>query len=144
MLKIGFFEQLIPLRFNLFVYSLFAALFLLSQSPALKAEPFNLGPKKCQECHKAEAKVWAGTAHAKSYKKIHKSKKAKKIVKAVGGKRMKKEALCANCHYTVARKSATKKAKLVAGPSCESCHGPASEWIKIHNNKIYFFKVIFF
>ncbi len=25
--------------------------------------------------------------------------------------------------------------KLVAGPSCESCHGSASEWINIHNKK---------
>ena len=101
----------------------------------VNAEPFKLGPQKCQECHKAEAKVWKGTPHAKSYKKIHKSKKAKKIVKAVGGKRMKKTSLCATCHYTAVKKSASAKPKLIAGPSCESCHGPASDWISIHNNK---------
>ena len=112
-----------------------AGLLILVSSPGLHAEPFKLGPKKCQECHKAEAKVWSGTQHAKSFKKIHKSKKAKKIVKAVGGKRMKKTALCASCHYTVAKKSASAKPKLVAGPSCESCHGAASEWIGIHNKK---------
>jgi len=48
---------------------------------------------------------------------------------------MKKAALCATCHYTVARKSASAKPKLIAGPSCESCHGAASEWFGIHNNK---------
>jgi len=112
------------------------AMFVLLMSHATStAEPFNLGPKKCQECHKAEFTVWKGTPHAKSFKKIHKSKKAKKIVKAVGGKRMKKAALCASCHYTTAKKAASAKPKLVAGPSCESCHGAASDWFSIHNNK---------
>ncbi|MBL13134.1 MAG: hypothetical protein CMM51_06180 [Rhodospirillaceae bacterium] len=97
------------------------------------SEAFKLGPKKCQGCHKAEYTVWEKSPHAKSFKKIHKSKKAKKIVKAVGGKRMKKEALCANCHYTSVKKG--KKLKIVAGPSCESCHGAASDWINIHNAK---------
>ena len=93
-----------------------------------------VGPEKCQNCHKAPFEVWKNTAHSKSYKKIHKHKTAKKIVKAVGDKRMKKSAVCANCHYTSVEK---KKGKLkpVAGPSCESCHGAASEWIAIHNEK---------
>jgi hypothetical protein len=110
-----------------------AGFLLFVNSAELYAEPFKLGPKKCQECHKAEAKVWSGTKHAKSFKKVHKSKKAKKIVKAVGGKSMKKTALCASCHYTSVKKG--KKFKLVAGPSCESCHGAAAEWISIHNKK---------
>ena len=112
-----------------------ATIFFVYGSSTLTAEPFKVGPKKCQACHKAEAEVWSGTKHAKSFKKIHKNKKAKKIVKAVGGKRMKKAALCASCHYTVAQKSASAKPKLVAGPSCESCHGAASDWINIHNKK---------
>ena len=112
-----------------------ATIFFVYGSSTLTAEPFKVGPKKSQACHKAEAEVWSGTKHAKSFKKIHKNKKAKKIVKAVGGKRMKKAALCASCHYTVAQKSASAKPKLVAGPSCESCHGAASDWINIHNKK---------
>ena len=74
-----------------------------------------------------------GTKHFSSYKKIHKHKTAKKILKAVGEKRMKKAAVCATCHYTVVETKG--KPKPVAGTSCESCHGPASEWISIHNNK---------
>ncbi len=95
---------------------------------------FKVGAKKCQECHTAEAKVWEGTKHFKSYKAIHKDKRAKKIVKAVGDKRMKKSATCALCHYTAAQKKAGAKAKLVSGPSCESCHGAASDWIAVHND----------
>jgi len=112
---------------------LVGAVFLFSPSIG-QAEPFNLGPKKCQECHKAEVEVWEATPHAKSFKEIHKSKKAKAIVKAVGGKRMKKEALCAGCHYTTTKKNASAKPKLATGPSCESCHGAASDWFAIHND----------
>ncbi len=95
---------------------------------------FKVGAKKCQECHTAEAKVWEGTKHFKSYKAIHKDKRAKKIVKAVGDKRMKKSKTCALCHYTAAQKDAGAKVKLVSGPSCESCHGAASDWISMHND----------
>ena len=129
------FEVIARQRLPLLFIGVLAGLLLFVNSAELYAEPFKVGPKKCQECHKAEAKVWSGTKHAKSFKKIHKSKKAKKIVKAVGGKRMKKTALCASCHYTATKKSASAKPKLVAGPSCESCHGAASEWISIHNIK---------
>jgi len=95
---------------------------------------FKVGAKKCQECHTAEAKVWEGTKHFKSYKAVHKDKRAKKIVKAVGDKRMKKSATCALCHYTGAQKSADAKLKVVSGPACESCHGAASDWLPIHND----------
>ncbi len=97
------------------------------------AEPYSVGPKKCQDCHIAEAKVWNGTAHFQSYKTVHKDKRAKKIVRAIGDKRMKKSKTCKICHYTEAKKDAGAKARLVAGPSCESCHGAASDWIAVHN-----------
>ena len=110
----------------------FALIFAFNQTPA-EAGPNALGPETCGKCHGDEVKVWEGTKHFKSYKKVHKNKKAKKIVKAIGGKRMKKSAVCATCHYTKASPKGGK-AKLVAGPSCESCHGNASEWIAIHND----------
>lgn len=99
-----------------------------------RAEPAMVGPDKCQKCHRDEHAVWKGTAHFKSFRKVHKSKTAKKIVKAVGQKRMKRAEVCATCHYTVAAKKAGGKARPVAGPSCESCHGRASEWINVHND----------
>jgi hypothetical protein len=98
------------------------------------ASSFTVGPKKCQECHTDEAKVWEGTKHFSSVKKVHKDKRAKKIVKAIGDKRMKKSSTCKMCHYTEASKKAGAKRKIVAGPACESCHGPASDWIAVHND----------
>ena len=98
------------------------------------AAPFMVGAKKCQECHTAEAKIWEGTKHFKSFKTVHKDKRAKKIVKAVGDKRMKKSKTCALCHYSTSQKGAGAKPKTASGPSCESCHGPASDWIAVHND----------
>ncbi len=113
---------------------LLAVWFAVAGSAAVAA-PTVVGPEKCQKCHEAEYKVWEGTKHFKSFKDIHKRKNAKAIAKAVGGKRMKRTPLCATCHYTaVPKKPGSSKLKAVAGPSCESCHGPASEWIDIHNN----------
>lgn len=110
------------------------ALLLILTGPVSAAEPFAIGTDKCKKCHKAELAVWQGTKHFKSFKAIHKNKKAKAIVKAIGEKRMKKAAVCKACHYTEAKKDAGAKAKLIAGPSCESCHGAASDWIGIHND----------
>lgn len=98
-----------------------------------KAAANYVGPNACKDCHSPEFEVWQGTAHFKSYKTIHKNKKAKAIVKAIGGKSMKRTETCAQCHYTVAPKKAGGKSKANFGPSCESCHGAASEFIGIHN-----------
>jgi hypothetical protein len=96
------------------------------------AGPTSVGPEKCGKCHRDETKVWKGSQHAKSFKSIHKNKIAKKIVKAVGEKRMKRSAICATCHYTTVEKKG--KVKPISGPSCESCHGKASDWISVHND----------
>ena len=118
------------------IYTLLGAIGItLAMLPMVAtAAPFAEGPKKCQECHEAEYGVWSKTQHAKGYKKFHKHKDAKKIVAAVGGKKsVKKNPTCALCHYTLIKKSAKKAARAKAGPSCESCHGPSSEWRKVHN-----------
>ena len=57
-----------------------------------------------------------------------------KILKALGEKSMKRSDTCASCHYTKIQKSASAKAKVKSGPSCESCHGASSKWRDIHND----------
>jgi hypothetical protein len=90
----------------------------------------NVGPQKCQECHRAEHGVWEGSAHFKAFREAHKAKGAKEIAEASGGgKSMRKNDVCVTCHYTEV------EGKPKAGPSCESCHGAASDWLSIHNNK---------
>ncbi len=98
------------------------------------AAPYAQGDKVCLECHKAEHEVWSATKHFKSYRTVHKDKKAKAIVKSIGGKSMKKTDACKLCHYTQVQKAPGEKASVKSGPSCESCHGASSDWMKIHND----------
>lgn len=93
----------------------------------------NVGPNECKDCHSAEYKVWENMAHAKSYKDIHKRDLAKTVTKALGERSMKRSETCGQCHYTQAPKKAGGKVGNNFGPSCESCHGPGSEFINIHN-----------
>ena len=101
----------------------------------LQADPHYVGPKACQECHKAEFDVWDKSRHALSFRDLHRHEKVKDILAAVGGdKNIRKNALCTQCHYTLeqADPAATPTAK--TSVSCEKCHGAASEWVKIHND----------
>ncbi|MBM3518337.1 MAG: hypothetical protein FJX56_10830 [Alphaproteobacteria bacterium] len=106
-------------------------------SGAARAQGTMVGPEVCAECHKAEVQVWEGTVHFKSFRELHKSKDpdAKAIVEAAGGdKNPKKNETCTLCHYAMVAKKEGDEAKAVSGPACESCHGAASEWVKIHND----------
>lgn len=116
------------------VAAFFAVIGTVAFADDTSAEPFNQGPAKCSECHKAEAEIWSGTKHAKSFKTVHKADKAKALAKATGNKSMKKNETCVQCHYTLVAKEAGKEAKPKAGPSCESCHGASSDWFAIHND----------
>ncbi len=110
-------------------------IFSLGAFQWVNAEPFYQGVKPCESCHAAELEAWEGTAHAKSYKTVHKSEKAKTLLSAVGTeKSMKRDPLCISCHYSLRQKNASSKPKAKQGPSCESCHGPSSDWIDLHND----------
>ncbi|MDF1662712.1 MAG: multiheme c-type cytochrome [Planctomycetota bacterium] len=90
-----------------------------------------VGPEKCAECHEFELKTLQRSAHQRSFK-LHGKDAATKIAKRLGGEaRVDKRKDCAACHYTKkARKDAAPE--LLAGVSCESCHGPAKLWWNLH------------
>lgn len=90
------------------------------------------GPNACAECHKQEAEAWKGTHHFKTFRELARNPEGKKIAERMGVRRIKSESLCVNCHYTVQRKE--NKDEAVSGISCESCHGAAKDWIKIHSS----------
>ena len=91
-----------------------------------------VGPEECGECHKAEVHVWRETGHSQTFKVLTRKKKAKEIAGNMGIKRVKKAGDCVACHFTSGYKK--NKVKAIAGISCESCHGPAKDWIKIHGD----------
>ncbi len=91
-----------------------------------------IGPEECGECHKAEVHVWRETRHARTFKVLTRKKQAKRIAGNMGIKRVKKAAACVVCHFTSGYKR--NKVKAIAGISCESCHGPAKDWVKVHGD----------
>ena len=111
-----------------------AALALLPGSPADARTPDRskvVGPAECAECHKEETEAWKRTHHYTTFKRIPRDKKARKIAKAMGFKRIKKGSLCLTCHFSSQEKNG--KPKPIAGITCESCHTAAKDWIKRHS-----------
>lgn len=49
----------------------------------------------------------------------------------MGIKRVKADALCLDCHFS--SQIVKNKPKPIAGISCESCHSPGKDWLKIHS-----------
>ena len=90
-----------------------------------------VGPNACAECHKQETEAWKGTHHFKTFREMPRNAEAKGIAEKMGLRRIKSESLCLNCHFTVQQKSG--KPEPITGISCESCHGAARDWIKVHS-----------
>jgi hypothetical protein len=87
------------------------------------------------ECHRAEHGVWEKTKHSTSFRNIHQKAEAKDIIAAAGGDtNMRRNEVCTSCHYSMVSANATARPNAAAGPACESCHGPASAWIDVHND----------
>jgi hypothetical protein len=117
-------------------FFLLTALIMAWSCPAVakqvsSAVQATVGPKACADCHKSSIRAWKATHHYKTFKALPKKKDAKKIAKKMGSKRMKSKSDCLTCHFTSKPKKA--KTKVVAGISCESCHGPGRDWIDIHS-----------
>ena len=97
----------------------------------------NVFPDRCGECHAAEFEVWQQTPHSTGFDTLHTTDRAKEVYGALGLriiKRGSEEATpaCLECHYTpTVRRNVLRAA---AGVTCESCHGPAVDWVDVHNN----------
>ncbi|HET6249101.1 MAG TPA: multiheme c-type cytochrome [Tepidisphaeraceae bacterium] len=85
----------------------------------------------CSKCHIVENNAWQNTHHYSTFKERHQSPEAKAILEKMKFRSMKRQGECLQCHYT----SVVDSGKLVPtwGVSCESCHGPAADWVTIHN-----------
>ena len=122
-------------KLSIVIAALAAGALWLSASDAAAQAGFAVGPGKCGDCHREEAKTWEGTKHAKSFQEIHRKDSAKAILAAAGGDaNMRRNAVCTNCHYTMTQADASARPNATQGPSCESCHGSASNWITVHND----------
>ena len=94
-----------------------------------------VGSDTCIECHKAAHTVLEGTHHFGTYTEMPESDKAIEIAGKMGI-----EALdlttsdtCRQCHFTVQKDG--DKLRAISGISCESCHGAAADWVKVHSDE---------
>ena len=85
----------------------------------------------CGACHQKEIAAWKETPHFRSLDKL---KDGKAIADKLGlGRSYRKTGFCVECHST-AKGDDPQDLETISGVSCESCHGPAADWIKIHND----------
>jgi len=97
----------------------------------------NLGPRKCLDCHDhAKEKQWAEKEdgppplnHLNALKQLE-TDKTPKFTKAIGlADPYDPKGACVSCHATVVRNNVDY------GVTCESCHGPASGYNDVHQQK---------
>jgi hypothetical protein len=121
------------------------ALVLLAAAGRASAQDY-LGPSKCVQCHdhdrqaakwqKEEPLAFKGKAHFSTLKQLD-GAKAAGFARAVGlADPYALSGSCVKCHATVFRGDAN------AGVSCESCHGAASAWNELHQQKGSYVKAV--
>ena len=91
-----------------------------------------LGNDACVKCHAPEIDVWKKTPHARTFDELHRSPEAKQIASKLGLRSIKHEGRCVACHYT--QKVDAGNPHVIAGVSCESCHGGAKNWVDLHQD----------
>ena len=87
---------------------------------------------KCKQCHPSEVAQWEKTTHSKSLQRLKYEGNSKKYADALGisADALMGDSICATCHGTTAKRDGA--VKVISGVSCESCHGPAQDWLKPH------------
>jgi hypothetical protein len=105
---------------------------------AIAAGPANphwvMSKEACVKCHAAEIQVWKQTPHARTFDELHRRPEAKQIANRLGQTSIKHSGRCVGCHYTQQVDPASGQLHVIAGVSCESCHGAARGWIEIHHD----------
>ncbi len=91
-----------------------------------------VGVEECAECHEDEVFIWKTTRHYKTFNETARRAKGREISKQMKVRNPTKSELCSQCHFTKILHNG--KTKAVSGVSCESCHGSAKQWYKIHSS----------
>jgi Cytochrome c554 and c-prime len=89
-----------------------------------------VGADQCAKCHQKEVQQWMRTAHFATFDSLHRTPQAKQIADRLGLRSIKRSDVCTKCHYTEQNQGG--RVRVVAGVSCESCHGGAADWLAIH------------
>jgi hypothetical protein len=89
-----------------------------------------VGSDMCAKCHEKEVQQWMRTPHFATFDTLHRRPEAKQIGDRLGLRSIKRSDVCTQCHYTEQNQGG--RVRVVAGVSCESCHGGAADWLAIH------------
>jgi hypothetical protein len=103
-----------------------------SVGPPVRDPAKIVGSDQCAKCHQPEVQQWMRTPHFATFESLHRQPRAKEIADKLGLQSIKRGDLCTQCHYT--KRVEEGRERVVAGVSCESCHGGAANWMTIHND----------
>jgi hypothetical protein len=103
-----------------------------STGPPVRDPAKIVGSDQCAKCHQQEVQQWMRTPHFATYETLHRLPRAKEIADKLGLQSIKRSDVCTQCHYT--QKIEDGRQRVVAGVSCESCHGGAADWIALHSD----------
>jgi len=90
------------------------------------------GPEKCAECHRVEYDIWEETPHSLTYESMPDSDKGIEIGEAMGLDDVVEAELCQSCHLTLQSEAEGELGEVIAGVSCDSCHGASVQWMEPH------------
>ncbi len=93
-----------------------------------------LGSEACVKCHAAEIKTLAPSRHVRTLDELHRRPEAAQIASKLGLRSIKHDGRCVACHYTQQQEPSTGHLHVIAGVSCESCHGAAKNWVELHHD----------
>lgn len=120
-----------------YVLCVFLAATLAISAGADDAPPYD-GRKKCSNCHKSQYESWRETGHAKAMDSLAAGEKTAAKVKAGldPEKDYTEDKNCVGCHVTgfgaEGGYDIDDPDKYLVGVTCESCHGPGSDYRLIH------------
>ncbi|KAA5545364.1 cytochrome C554 [Roseiconus nitratireducens] len=92
------------------------------------------GNQSCVKCHAADVQIWKSTPHASTFDLLHRRPEAKQIASKLKLQSIKHEGRCVACHYTQQQPHADAAPEVIAGVSCESCHGESANWLDLHHD----------
>jgi hypothetical protein len=126
---------------TIFLRYYFLLLVSLAAATTIQAQYKTLGPGSCglgqSNCHTNENNWWKDDAHRATVDAFYDDPAAyEKIAQLAGagaGNMLKGTQMCASCHGTVI--SGKESRDVEDGVSCESCHGPGSDYKDPHSEK---------
>ncbi|MFL6544174.1 MAG: multiheme c-type cytochrome [Candidatus Udaeobacter sp.] len=100
--------------------------------PPMRKSAKMVGSDQCAKCHQHEVQQWMNTSHYTTFESLHRNPRAKEIADKLRLQSIKHNDVCTQCHYT--KQFEDGRERVVAGISCESCHGGAADWLAMHND----------